>query len=531
MVNVEHTAESHEHDRYSVFIRLNHDSQRLSQTPLSVRVIWQFLSSRSMFAVFQEGAFNVSNTSGDGGETPHYDVLIIGAGQAAMPLIFALAKRGMTVALAERKYLGGSCVNFGCTPTKAVVASARVANFARRGKEFGIHIPTVEVDFPAVLAGAKAVVMESRNGLDDEFKDVENPTLLRGHARFAGRDESGCFLVQIEGGPLITVKQVVLDTGTRALIPPVEGLAEVPFITADSWLEHTTLPEHLILLGGGYIGLEMGQFYRRMGSRVTIVDRNEHIAEREDDDVCEVLQPILEKEGIKFHLSSVVTRVEKSDTGVRVTIQGSDKKETIIEGTDLFVATGRKPNTDDLGLETVGLKADEHGILTVDKHLRTDVEGIWAVGDIRGGPMFTHTSWDDHKIVLSAMFEDGSHTTDRLVPYAIFIDPQLGRVGMSESEARKSGKKIKVGRYEMYHNGRAREYRERPGFAKVVVDAETDKLLGATVVGDEAAETIHIYAALMNANAPVATIRNAVYVHPTYSEAIQSATEATETAD
>jgi pyruvate/2-oxoglutarate dehydrogenase complex dihydrolipoamide dehydrogenase (E3) component len=460
-----------------------------------------------------------------GGETFPYDVLIIGAGQAAMPLAFSLAKKNLKVAVAERKHLGGSCVNFGCTPTKAVLSSARVAHLARRGTEFGIRIPTVEVDFPAVLAGAKAIVMESRDGLNEDFKETENPTLLRGHARLEGREERG-FRVQIEGGPRVVAKQVVLDTGTRAVVPTVDGLADVPFITADNWLDHTTLPEHLILMGAGYIGLEMGQFYRRMGSRVTVIERNDRIAVNEDDDVCQALQPILEKEGITFHLASSVTKVETSNHGIRVTVEQSDGTKTFVDGTDLFVATGRKPNTDDLGLETVGLSPDRNGIVSVDKHLRTKVDGIWAVGDIRGGPMFTHTSWDDHKVVLSAMTGTGSHTTERLVPYAMFTDPQIGRVGMTESEARKSGKPIKVGRYEMLHNGRAREYRERAGFVKVIVDAETDKMLGATMVGDEAGEVIHIYAALMNAGGPVATIRDAVYVHPTYAEAIQSATEA-----
>ncbi len=458
-------------------------------------------------------------------EGSHFDILIIGAGQAAMPLIFALAEKGLKAALAERKNLGGSCVNFGCTPTKAVLSSARVAHLARRGAEFGIHIPTVEVDFPAVLAAAKAVVMESRDGLEEEFEGVDNPVLLRGHARLEGHDPDG-FRVRIGNDTHVVAKQVILDTGTRALLPLINGLQDVPFFTADSWLEHTTLPEHLILLGGGYIGLEMGQFYGRMGSRVTIIDRNERVAVNEDDDVCEALQPILEKEGIVFYLGSNVLKVEKSSDGIRVTLTDSDGREKVVEGSDLFVAAGRKRNTDDLGLETVGIAPDEQGIVTVDKHLKTSVEGIWAVGDIRGGPMFTHTSWDDHKIILSAMFGDGSHTTDRLVPYAVFTDPQLGRVGCTEDEARRSGRKLKIGRYEMLHNGRAREYREKAGFVKVVVDAETDRMLGATMVGDEAAEVIHIYAALMNADAPVATIRDAVYIHPTYAEAIQSATEA-----
>jgi pyruvate/2-oxoglutarate dehydrogenase complex dihydrolipoamide dehydrogenase (E3) component len=452
-----------------------------------------------------------------------FDVLVIGAGQAAMPLVFDLAKAGKRVALAERKYLGGSCVNFGCTPSKAVIASARVAQLARRGREFGLDIPTVTVDFPAVMAGAQAVVRESRDGLAEGFENIDNPTLLRGHARIEGRGDGG-FRVRIGDARTITAKQIVLDTGTRARIPEIDGLAGVSCLTADNWIDHTELPESLILLGGGIVGLEMGQFYARMGSKVTIVDPGPRLLPREEPEVWDTLRPLLEAEGIVFQLNAKATGVRSGPDGVTVTVTGEHGPASVC-GSHLFLAAGRTPNTADLGLETVGVALTPEGIVTTDKRLSTNVDGIWVAGDIRGGPMFTHTSWDDYRILKSQMIGDGARTTDRLVPYALFTDPQLGRVGLTEAEARKQGKKIGVGHFDMLHNGRAREYRERNGFLKVIVDAETDRLLGATVLSDEAGELVQIYLTLMNADAPYSVIRDSIYIHPTYGEAVQSATE------
>lgn len=452
-----------------------------------------------------------------------FDFLVIGAGQAAMPLVFDLAKAGKRVALAERKYLGGSCVNFGCTPSKAVIASARVAQLARRGAKFGLRIPTVEVDFPAVLSGARAVVMESRDGLAEEFEGIDNPLLLRGHARIEGRDTDG-FRVGIGDSHIIRADQIVLDTGTRARIPEIKGLAGVPCITADNWIDRPELPEHLILLGGGYIGLEMGQFYRRMGSRVTIVDQGPRLMPHEEPETSETMRRLLEAEGIAFRFDAKVTRVAGGG-GVVATVDQAGTT-TDIRGSHLFVAVGRTPNTGDTGLETVGVALTSEGIVTVDKRLATTVAGIWAVGDIRGGPMFTQTSWDDYRVLKSQLIGDGARTTDRLVPYGVFTDPQLGRVGLTESQARQAGKNVRVGHFDMLHNGRARESREKNGFIKVVVDADTDRLLGATVVSDEAAELVQIYSTLMNADAPYSVIRDTIYIHPTYAEAVQSATEA-----
>lgn len=453
-------------------------------------------------------------------EHENFDVLIIGAGQAGIPLAHALAKVGKRVGLAEREHLGGSCVNFGCTPTKAVISSARMVHQARRAAEFGLRISTVEVDFQAVLERAKRIVTESRNGLKESLENSDNPKLLCGHAKIERR-EANRFLVRIND-QAVTAIQVVIDTGTRSLIPPIEGLDDVDFIHSENWLEKTELPKHLAIIGGGYVGLEMSQFYRRMGSRVTVIEESGQIANREDEDVAQALRELLESDGVEFQLNSQMKRVSSLNADLMLTIERRDGRQQF-EASHIFVATGRKPNTDQLGLETVGVEVSEDGIIKANERLETNVQGIWVAGDVRGGPMFTHTSWDDYRVLMSQLTGDGSHTTDRVVPYAIFTDPELGRVGITERDARKSGKKIKVGRYEMKKNGKAREQGDTEGFVKVVVDTDTKHILGAAVLAVEGAELVHIYVDLMNAGAPFTVIKDAVHIHPTMAEALQSA--------
>jgi pyruvate/2-oxoglutarate dehydrogenase complex dihydrolipoamide dehydrogenase (E3) component len=449
-----------------------------------------------------------------------YDVLIVGGGQAGIPLAYKLAAEGKSVALAERKNLGGSCVNFGCTPTKAVIASARVAHQARRATEYGLEIPEVRVDFPAVLERAKEIVELKRGGLDKGLEDAENPTLIRGHARFEGREEEG-FRLRV-GDESVVAAQVVLDTGTRTLLPPIEGLDEVEYIESGNWLEKTELPDSLAVIGGSYIGLEMAQFYNRMGSQVTVVvGRADHVASSEDDDVTEALQAILQEEGVEFIFCERAESVASSENGLTLTLDGGDPAE--LEVSQLFVATGRLPNTDDLGLENIGLETSK-GIIGVDERLATSVEGIWAAGDIRGGPMFTHTSWDDHRVLMSQMAGDGSHTTERVVPYAIFTDPELGRVGMTEREAREAGYEVEVMSFDMSEEkGKAREIGENKGLIKVVADASDGRILGAAVLTAEGGELVHMYVDLMNAGATLDVIRNAIHIHPTLAEDIQTA--------
>jgi pyruvate/2-oxoglutarate dehydrogenase complex dihydrolipoamide dehydrogenase (E3) component len=449
-----------------------------------------------------------------------YDVLIVGGGQAGIPLAYKLAAEGKSVALAERKYLGGSCVNFGCTPTKAVIASAKVAHQARRASEYGLEIPEVRADFPAVLERAKEIVELKRGGLDKGLEDADNPTLIRGHARFEGREDDG-FRLRV-GDESLLAGQVVLDTGTRTLLPPIEGLDEVDYIESGNWLEKTELPESLAVLGGSYIGLEMAQFYNRMGTRVTVVvGRSDHVSPREDDDVTEALQAILQKEGVEFVFCERAESVVSSKDGLTLTLDGDDPTELNVS--QLFVATGRLPNTDDLGLENIGLETSK-GIIEVDERLATPIEGIWAAGDIRGGPMFTHTSWDDHRVLMSQMAGDGSHTTDRVVPYAIFTDPELGRVGMTEREAREAGYEVEVMSLDMTREkGKALEIGENKGLIKVVADASNKRILGAAVLTAEGAELVHMYVDLMNAGATLDVIQDAVHIHPTLAEDIQSA--------
>jgi pyruvate/2-oxoglutarate dehydrogenase complex dihydrolipoamide dehydrogenase (E3) component len=432
----------------------------------------------------------------------HFQVLIIGGGQAGIPLAWALAKAGKTVALAEQKYLGGSCVNFGCTPTKAAIASARVAHLARRGRDFGLIIPSVEVDFGAVIDRAQGVALESRLSLDKNLENSENPKLIRAHARLAGR--SGDSFRVLLGDREVIADQVVLDTGTRSHIPEIAGLDELRYMTSENWLEHSELPAQLAVIGGGYIGVEMAQFYRRMGSEVTVWHRGGQILEHEDEEISNAIRKFLEAEEIAFQLDVTVESVGQLGTE------------------DVFIAVGRQPNTDDLGLDTVGVKLDAHGYVKIDKRLSSNVAGIWAAGDIRGGPQFTHTSWDDHRILLSQMLGDGSRTTDRIVPYAVFTDPELGRVGLTERELKAQGRKYEVKKFEMKRNGKARELGEPEGFIQVLLEPGSGNILGAACLCTDGAELVHMYVDMMNARASSHVIRDAVHIHPTLAEAIQS---------
>jgi pyruvate/2-oxoglutarate dehydrogenase complex dihydrolipoamide dehydrogenase (E3) component len=456
-------------------------------------------------------------------ESQSYDVLIIGAGQAGIPLAYSLAEEGKSVALAERKHLGGSCVNFGCTPTKAAIASGEVAAQARRAAEFGVNVPEVEVDFPKVLERARGIVEKKTGGIEKGLRDTDNPELIWGHARIEGRDTEG-FRVSI-GDRAVLAREVVLDTGTRTAVPPVEGLSELDFIHSGNWLEREEIPGHLAVIGGGYIGLEMAQLYRRMGSRVTVIGSADRVAKGEDEDVSDSLQAILEEEGVEFRLGARVEKAEKAEKaesggdGVSLSL---DSGETL-RATHVFVATGRQPNTGDLGLESVGIELPKSGVIEVDERLHASVEGLWAAGDIRGGPMFTHTAYDDFRVILSQMTGDGSHTTERIVPYAIFTAPELGRAGMTERQAREAGYDYEVKSFDMSKDGKAQEIGETAGFIKVVVNRADDKILGAAVLAHSGGELVHMYVDLMNAGAPYTVMRDAVHTHPTLAEAIQSA--------
>lgn len=451
---------------------------------------------------------------------PVYDLFIIGAGQAGIPLAHSLARAGKRVALAEHKHLGGSCVNYGCTPTKAAIASARVAHLARRAAEFGLKVPTVEIDFAAVLRRAREMAVQSRAHLDESLRASANPRLIRAHARFVGRDGDRFKLAA--GAEEFLARDVVLNTGTRTSIPPIEGIGDIETIDSESWLDRAELPQHLLMIGGGYIGLEMGQFYCRMGSAVTVIQSANQIAGHEDADIAYALQDRLQAEGIRFHLNANARRFRRTPHGVTATI-ALEHGEIEIDASHVFLAAGRTPNTEELGLNAIGLEASEKGIVEVDDRLRTRIEGVWAAGDIRGGPMFTHTSWDDYRILESQMIGDGSRTLERVVPYALFTDPELGRVGITEQQAREGGRNVRIARFEMRHNSKAREVGESGGFIKVVVDGDTERLLGAAVLATDGAELVHLYVGLMNADLPYGAMERAIHIHPTLAEALQSA--------
>ena len=457
-----------------------------------------------------------------------FDVVIIGAGQAGEPLSKSLAKAGQRVALVERKHLGGSCVNFGCTPTKAVLASARIAHLARRAGGFGIGVSDVRPDLQAVLERARRIVEGSRDFLQNSFSENGNPLLIRGHARFVGREgKDGERFRLAVGDEEILASRVVLDTGTRSVVPDIDGLRDIDYLDAENWLDRPELPAHLAMVGGGYIGLEMAQFYRRMGARVTVIENGAQVAAHEDKEVSEAIRRVLEGEGIEFRMNAKVQGFRKAQDGIVLTLDCHGKPEELAVS-DVFMAVGRKPNTDDLGLENIGLHPTAKGTLEVDRRLCTGIPGVWAVGDVRGGPMFTHTAWDDFRIVESQLIGDGSRTTERVVPYAMFTDPELGRVGMTEAQARDAGKNIKVARFDMKRNGKATEMGETEGFIKVVIDAGSQQILGATVLSAEAAELVHIYVALMNAKAPYTVLKDAIQIHPTLAEAVQSAVSSLE---
>ncbi len=438
---------------------------------------------------------------------------MIGSGQSAEEIVEKCCGKGLKVFVAERKNPGGSCVNFGCTPSKTAIESARLASLARRGDEFGISIPTVRPDYARVLELARQEALVSRKGVADRFGEK----LVHGHARLAGR-EGDKVVVEVEGAGRYLADRVVIDVGTRSLMPKIEGLSSIPCLTAENWLYQQTLPRRIALLGGGYISIEMSQFYRRMGvEEVTVVDTGDQILAREDPDVSEAVQKMLEEEGVRFVLGTKYGEVKMTDGGILLDCGGKPL------ATDaLFVAVGRQPNTGDLGLETLGIERDDKGFVKVDERLRTVEPKVFCTGDARGGPMFTHTAWDDARIVLGAVLADNGHTTDRVVPYAVFTDPPLGRVGMTEKEAKEKGESFDTLHFDMANNAHASEARETKGWIKVLLERENDMILGATMFGASGADLIHLYALLMVGKLPASLLREAVVTHPTYAEAVQN---------
>jgi pyruvate/2-oxoglutarate dehydrogenase complex dihydrolipoamide dehydrogenase (E3) component len=441
-----------------------------------------------------------------------YDAIVIGSGQAGNPLSQRLADLGWKVALVEKAHLGGTCINTGCTPTKAMVASAQIAHYARNAARWGVRASGVAVDLTKVVERKEKIVESFRSGQQNRVEQRPNLTLHRGHARFLAPRRLQVADQVLEG------ERIFINTGTRTDVPRLEGLHEAPYLTNASLMELREIPEHLVVLGGGYIGLEFGQMFRRFGSEVTIVHRGAHILGREDDDVADELQKILEGEGIRFMLEAQTRYVEKKGHDIALSFTVHGRPDTVT-GSHLLIATGRRPNTDDLGLDKAGIETDQRGFISVDNRLQTKVPNHWALGDVKGGPAFTHISYNDFQIVYANLIEKKNWTTDnRPVPYSVFTDPQLGRVGLTEGDARATGRKLKIGKYPMAWVARAIERDETAGFMKLVVDAETDRILGAALLGSEGGELVQMLGALMLADAPYTVLKGAVYIHPTLAE-------------
>ncbi len=440
-----------------------------------------------------------------------YDALIIGTGQAGFPLAAALSKRGETVAICDGGFIGGTCVNVGCSPTKTLVASARVAHMARRAADFGVTVGEVSIDFARVMKRQKDIVKKFNRGVKDQLTQDEKITLYRKNATFID-----AHTVKV-GKEILEANRIYINTGARATLPDIAGLKDVPYLTNVSILDLKDLPKHLIVLGGGYIGLEFAQIFRRLGSKVTVIHRGAQILDREDADMAQIAHDVLIGEGIRIVTSATTERVEGKKQSVRVHIKTSKGTE-VIQGSHLLVATGRTPNSDALALDKAGVQVDQRGSITVDDELRTNVPHIWALGDVNGRGAFTHTSYNDYEIVEANLDTPTRKVTDRHMVYAVYVDPPLARVGMNEKEARDSGRKVLMATKPMKNIARAQERDETAGLIKILVDAETEQFLGAVVFGIGGDEVIHSIIDLMYARAPYTVMKNAVHIHPTVSE-------------
>jgi pyruvate/2-oxoglutarate dehydrogenase complex dihydrolipoamide dehydrogenase (E3) component len=444
-----------------------------------------------------------------------YDAIVIGTGQAGPPLAVRLGTSGRRTAIIERKLVGGTCVNNGCIPTKTLIASARAAHVARQGADFGVVIEApIRVDMARVKARKDAIVAQSSAGVTNWLKGTPNVTLIDGHARFDGPHSLRV------NGTVLEAPEIFINVGGRANVPDMPGINDVPYLTNSSMMDVDFLPEHLIVIGGSYIGLEFAQMYRRFGSRVTVVEMAPRLIAREDEEVSSAIQEILEAEGIAIRLNAQCASAERRGDGVAVTLS-CDREPREITGSHLLLAIGRVPNTHDLDLHKAGVKTHATGFIEVDDQLRTNVPGIWALGDVNGRGAFTHTSYNDYEIVAANLFDrDPRRVSDRITTYALFIDPPLGRAGMTEREARASGRRALLGKIMMTRVGRARERGETQGFMKVLVDAESKRILGAALLGTEGDEAIHCIIDVMAAGAPYTTLQRTMHIHPTVSELI-----------
>jgi pyruvate/2-oxoglutarate dehydrogenase complex dihydrolipoamide dehydrogenase (E3) component len=454
--------------------------------------------------------------------TTHYDAIVIGAGQAGGPLSTALAQAGWRTAIIERVHVGGTCINEGCTPTKTMVASARVAYLARRAADYGVRTGPVTVDMTVVRKRKRDIVDSFRNGSQKRIESTEGVDLLMGEARFTGPK---ILEVHLNNGETrqLSANAFFINAGDRPSKPAISGLDSVPTLDSTSIMELDSVPAHLLVMGGGYVGLEFGQMFRRFGSAVTIIQRGAHLLAREDDDVAEEVARIMQEDGIEVLLETAPLHVERTGEGtIQLTLK-TPAGERALSGSHLLLAAGRTPNTDWLNLTATGIQADKHGFIPVNEKLETDVPGIYALGDIKGCPAFTHISYDDFRIIRTNLIEKGNATIrDRLVPYTVFIDPQLGRIGLSESEARAQGRNIRVAKMPMNYVARALEVDEARGFMKAIVDADTSQILGCAILGIEGGEIMSALEIAMMGKVPYTILRDAVFAHPTLAESLNN---------
>jgi pyruvate/2-oxoglutarate dehydrogenase complex dihydrolipoamide dehydrogenase (E3) component len=453
--------------------------------------------------------------------TDHYDAIVIGSGQAGTPLCTALAEAGLRTALLEREHVGGTCINEGCTPTKTMVASGRVAYLAHRGADYGVHTGAITIDMERVRQRKRDIVVKFRSSNQGKIEKTANLDLIFGEASFTGPKSVN---VRMRDGShrTLTADKFFINAGARPSVPSLEGLKDVPYLNSTSIMELATVPEHLLVLGGGYVGLEFGQLFRRLGSKVTIVQSGVQLLSREDPDVAQEVANILEQDGIEILLNAVSTRVSKTSDEIRLTCEKQGRSQTIT-GSHLLVATGRTPNSDTLNLPAAGIKTDSHGFIAANERLETNVPGIYALGDIKGGPAFTHISYDDFRVIRTNLIEKGDRSiAGRLVPYTVFIDPQLGRIGMTETEARKQNKKIRVAKIPMTYVARALEIDETRGFMKALVDADSGQILGAAVLGIEGGEIMALFELAIMGKLPYTTLRDGIFAHPTLAESLNN---------
>jgi pyruvate/2-oxoglutarate dehydrogenase complex dihydrolipoamide dehydrogenase (E3) component len=454
-------------------------------------------------------------------EIEQFDAIVIGSGQAGNPLAKALAKAGKKTAVIESKHVGGTCVNEGCTPTKTMIASARVAYLANRGADYGVHTGPISIDMERIRERKRAIVKSFREGSEKGLKATDCDSPIMGEASFAGRK-----LVRVacnEGGErLLAAELIFLNTGLRSAVPRIDGLAEVPYLDNASVMELGEVPEHLIVLGGGYIGLEFGQLFRRLGSAVTIIQSRARLLTGEDDDVADAVRRILEEDGIEVLLNASATSVRKSDGGIAVTVK-TGNGEHGVAGSHLLLAVGRVPNTERLNLPVGGVETDERGYIRVDDFLETTAPGVYALGDVKGGPAFTHISYDDYRVAVANVLE-GKRVSiaGRMVPYTLFIDPELGRIGITEAQAREQGRRIRVAKMPATSIARALEIDETRGMLKIVVDAETEQILGAAMLAVEGGEMASMVQIAMMGKLPYPALRDAIWSHPTWSEALNN---------